>query len=65
MMDEKKEEWVIMRMPRSKELVVLRMYGLEDPIPFYPSLTLLARGFKSVQEARLYLPLYNEGAEDG
>ena len=60
MEEDEKEEWVIMRMPMSKEVVVLRMYGLENPTSFYPSLTLLARGFKTNQEALFYLPLFND-----
>jgi hypothetical protein len=49
------EEWCILRLPISKDAVVARLI---------PHVTgdweILARGFKTNQEALFYLPLYSE-----
>lgn len=55
-MDEDEDEWAIIRLPVSKDLVVVRVWGRDR----YIQGILLARGFKTNQEAMFYLPLYNE-----
>ena len=49
------EEWCIMRLPISKELAVLRLHPHVSG-----DWEILARGFKTNQEALFYLPLFNE-----